>query len=59
MPGDIFDPQSTFLRVDLGVITARSVLQKYKKNTDYKVIKDESLLYDRYLLTAQGLSVAV
>lgn len=59
VPSDIFTVESTFLRVDLGEIRASSDLQKYKKGFDYKAIKDEEQLYDKYFLTATGLSVSI
>ena len=49
VPSDIFNAESTYLRIDLGSLSVKSHLQDYQKSIDYKKVYDESKLYDKYV----------
>lgn len=59
IPANIFDRYSTLIKVDLGSIKLDSNLVNYNDNTDYKLIQDETKLYDVYTLRTRGLSLQI
>lgn len=59
LPSDIFNINSSYLRVDLGEINAKSQLLKYKRNYDYRSEMNEAELYDSYNLSVNGLSISI
>lgn len=59
IPQDIFEPGQRFVKMDFGKITIASELLEYKASTDYKAIKNEEQLYDKYNIGLDSFSLKI
>ena len=59
VPADIFDPESMFVRLDMGELKISSKLQNYKKGFNYKAVTNEEEVYDDYCLLFTGLNLTM
>jgi hypothetical protein len=59
VPENIYHKDRPCLVVDTGAIEMKSFLVPYSQGIDYKVIRDPTLLYDRYELTLSNFHVTI
>jgi hypothetical protein len=57
IPNNIFEPEGQYIELNLGKIEVHSRLLPFNKDTQYKKLLQEDLLYDEYTINFADLSL--